>query len=104
MCFHEALLPDFHRLFDAHKQDIRNFPGCQHLELHQDPEDKRIRYTYSHWISSEALNAYRESELFGVIWPATRILFAERPKAFSLEKLEEIESRAWQFCSKDIPI
>lgn len=92
MTFHEHYLDDFHQLFDQYKQQIRNYPGCQRLALHSDPLQKGVRYTYSHWDSSEALDAYRHSELFAQVWPATKRLFAERPLAHSLLLMEEISS------------
>jgi heme-degrading monooxygenase HmoA len=39
--------------------------------------------TFSLWESEEALNNYRHSELFSVTWAKTKILFADRPVAFS---------------------
>ncbi len=91
MTFQADKLAEFHQLFDEHKHKIRHQKGCQHLELHEDPNDPRIRFTYSHWDSQADLDAYRHSELFGVVWPATKRLFADRPQAFSLQFLERID-------------
>ena len=46
--------------------------------------------TYSHWESEEALNKYRDSELFKSVWSFTKALFAEKPQAFSTKKLQEV--------------
>jgi heme-degrading monooxygenase HmoA len=46
--------------------------------------------TYSLWESTDALEAYRQSELFRTTWSATKLLFAERAVAFSMERLEEV--------------
>lgn len=91
MTFQKEKLAEFHQLFDQHKQHIRHQPGCQHLELHADPKDPRVRFTYSHWDSLAVLDDYRHSTLFGKVWPATKLLFAERPEAFSLQCLERID-------------
>ena len=76
--------------FEAHKSLIRNFPGCQHLELWQDQNQKNIFVTYSHWESEVALNQYRDSELFKSVWSFTKTLFSEKPQAWSTKKLQEV--------------
>jgi len=76
--------------FDANKEKIRNFPGCRHLELWQDENQKNIFMTFSHWDSEEALNQYRDSELFKSVWSYTKTLFADKPSAFSSKKIEEL--------------
>jgi autoinducer 2-degrading protein len=81
----------FHQVFDENKQQIRNFDGCLQLELHADPANENVRYTFSLWRSQADLDAYRKSELFQQVWPRTKALFAARPQAFSLQKLEEVE-------------
>jgi quinol monooxygenase YgiN len=91
MEFQADQLATFHQLFDTHKSAIRHFKGCMHLELHRDPAAPNIRYTYSHWESQEALDRYRKSDLFGIVWPRTKRLFAHRPQAFSLQHLETIQ-------------
>ena len=76
--------------FEAHKSLIRNFPGCQHLELWQDQDKKNIFVSYSHWESEMALNQYRDSELFKSVWSFTKTLFSEKPQAWSTKKLQEV--------------
>lgn len=93
MTFQADRLSDFDTLFQTHKQLIRSFPGCLHLELHQDANDPHVRYTYSHWENQAALDAYRHSELFGKIWPDTKALFSGRPQAFSLVSMETVSPR-----------
>lgn len=88
MTFREDQLPAFHVIFDGSKRAIRQFPGNHHLELLGDPAHPNVRMTYSLWESADALEAYRESELFRTTWAATKALFAERAVAFSGERLE----------------
>ncbi|GAB3025825.1 putative quinol monooxygenase [Spirosoma pulveris] len=90
MTFQEDKLLDFHTIFDRSKHHIRAFPGNHHLELLRDADQPNVRITYSLWESAEALEAYRQSELFRTTWAATKVLFTERAMAFSGEKLEEI--------------
>ena len=90
MTFRPEEAPAFLENFEAHKSLIRNFPGCQHLELWQDQNQKNIFVTYSHWESETALNQYRDSELFKSVWSFTKTLFSEKPKAWSTKKLQEV--------------
>ncbi len=68
MTFRPEEVPAFLKNFEAHKILIRNFPGCRHLELWQDENQKNIFVTYSHWESEDALNQYRDSQLFKSVW------------------------------------
>lgn len=90
MTFQENKLADFHAIFDRSKQQIRAFPGNHQLDLLCDPRQANVRMTYSLWDSVDALEAYRQSELFRKTWAATKVLFAERAVAFSAEKLESV--------------
>jgi heme-degrading monooxygenase HmoA len=86
MTFEPENIPSFERIFQTSQDRIRSFPGCRHLELYRDLNDPLKRFTYSIWDSEEALEAYRKSEFFQTVWGRTRKLFADRPKAWSLEK------------------
>lgn len=88
MTFQEDKLDDFTAIFQRSKQKIRTFPGCLHLELLRDLDKPNVRITYSLWESPEALEAYRQSELFQTTWAATKILFADKPVAFSAGRME----------------
>ena len=85
MTFQPEKLDDFQAIFNQSKHHIRAFPGNHHLELLSDPGHPNVRMTYSLWESAEALEAYRQSELFRTTWAATKALFAERAVAFSGE-------------------
>ncbi|MEL6625045.1 MAG: antibiotic biosynthesis monooxygenase [Bacteroidota bacterium] len=90
MEFESDKLSDFQQIFDNSKAAIRAFPGCQYLALHQDAHNPNVRYTYSLWDSQACLDAYRNSELFGSVWPKTKRLFSAKPLAYSLHQLEEV--------------
>lgn len=72
---------DFIQIFEETKQRIRNFPGCQHLELWR---TENIFFTYSIWENEDALNEYRNSNLFKTTWARTKVLFAARAEAWSV--------------------
>jgi quinol monooxygenase YgiN len=77
-------VPEFLEIFAQSAVQIRQQPGCQHLELWQDADAPHIYCTYSHWDDAEALNTYRHSALFGQVWPATKRLLTKPAEAFSV--------------------
>ena len=83
MTFRPEKTADFLEIFRNSRVKIRAFDGCRHVELLQDLHQSHIYSTYSLWESEEHLNAYRRSELFGQVWPATKALFADKPQAWS---------------------
>lgn len=89
--FQEDKLETFRSIFQNSYPRIRDFPGCHKLELMRDPKDPTVLYTFSLWESDEHLQAYRKSELFGSVWPRTKALFAGKPEAFSMERVELTE-------------
>jgi quinol monooxygenase YgiN len=86
MTFKETSIDAFLKIFDASKDKIRNRPGCRHLELLEDHSSENIFSTYSIWESEDDLNDYRNSDLFGAVWPDTKLLFAEKPIAHSYQQ------------------
>jgi len=84
MEFEPEHIPAFVQLFDTHKNQIRNFEGCQHLELWQDLNQPSTFMTYSFWESEKNLEQYRHSELFKQVWAKTKILFSNKPQAWSV--------------------
>jgi heme-degrading monooxygenase HmoA len=61
-------------------------PGCNHLELLNDIKTSNIFFTYSYWDSENDLNNYRDSELFKEVWSKTKVLFNDKPEAWSVEQ------------------
>ena len=53
----------------------------------RDLNQANIYMTHSHWESASDLNNYRDSEFFKTTWAKTKVLFAEKPLAFSVESL-----------------
>ncbi|MFN3315870.1 MAG: putative quinol monooxygenase [Raineya sp.] len=91
MYFQEEKTEDFLNIFEQSKKLIRNFEGCEHLELWQDAHCPNVFCTYSHWIDESYLEKYRQSELFKSTWAKTKILFAEKPQAFSVQSILVVE-------------
>ena len=91
MTFQPELVPTFLEVFESSKQKIRAREGCQHLELLQDKNTPNILFTFSYWTSENDLNSYRGSELFETTWAKTKILFSDKPQAWSLEVASKID-------------
>ncbi|MCM4156879.1 antibiotic biosynthesis monooxygenase family protein [Gramella sp. AN32] len=87
MGFHEDRIEEFLENFEDIKSEIRNFEGCQFLELYRDKDNTNRFFTYSYWKNEAALENYRNSELFENVWAETKILFNEKPEAWSVDKI-----------------
>lgn len=83
MSFHESDVTSFLSLFHDSSDLIRAVSGCNHLELWQDVDQPNVMTTYSLWDSVEALDAYRESELFRTTWETAKKYFCDSPVASS---------------------
>ena len=87
MTFRDDVIDDFKAFFDERKEKIRAFNGCTHLELWQDAIHKNIFFTYSLWQNEEALSHYRNSAFFKDTWTHTKLLFAAKAEAYSINQL-----------------
>lgn len=83
MTFQPATVDQFLEQFDETAPHIRSFPGCHYLELWRDADTPVVCTTYSHWSNAEALDAYRDSDLFRSTWSTVKPLFGDRPEAHS---------------------
>ncbi|GJM35236.1 MAG: antibiotic biosynthesis monooxygenase [Saprospiraceae bacterium] len=84
LTFRPEEIDNFLAIFETKKEAIRQFPGCQHLELWRNLEPDNIFFTYSYWDAEADLEAYRHSELFKTTWKATKVLFDGKPEAWSV--------------------
>lgn len=90
MTFQEERVRDFLTNFYNHKQQIRDFEGCEHLELLQQEAQPNVFFTYSWWRHEDDLENYRHSQLFKEVWSYTKGLFSDKPEAWSLNQLEKL--------------
>ena len=91
MTFREEKTEAFESIFNASCTRIRAFDGCEYLELTRSATDSRIYFTISFWRSLDHLNAYRNSSLFRETWAATKVLFDDRPEAWSTETVKVLD-------------
>lgn len=90
MTFQEDFIKTFEAIFEENKAHIRNFEGCQLLELYQDKNQPHIFFTYSYWQDESDLENYRHSDLFKQVWSLTKAGFADKPEAWSVDKKIEL--------------
>ena len=91
MSFHPEHIEQFLANFEKKKQFIRNSPGCRLLELYRGKQDSNIFFTYSYWDKEEDLENYRHSKLFKEVWAETKVLFNDKPQAWSVDKVVSLE-------------
>ncbi len=91
MTFDESKIECFLKNFKKNKHRIRNFEGCCHLKLLRDKYNTSIFFSYSKWESEEHLMNYRNSDFFKSVWSKTKILFSDKPEAWSVDLFDEIE-------------
>lgn len=87
MSFDPSKIDDFIAYFETKKHLIRDFDGCEFLELYRDKKDANIFFTYSYWRDESDLENYRNSELFKTVWAITKQSFNAKPEAWSVDKL-----------------
>lgn len=91
MSFEPSKIEEFLSNFETVKHEIRNFEGCNFLELYRDQNTSNIFFTYSYWNSENDLNNYRHSKLFNSVWAKTKPLFNGKPEAWSVNKIASLK-------------
>lgn len=84
LTFKEDKIEDFICIWNESREKIAGFDGCKFVEMHQARVPDNVCFTHSIWENEDALNAYRHSELFQNVWAKTKVLFDDRPEAWSL--------------------
>ena len=87
MTVRDAQVKEFKEFVMLVRAKILNFAGCQYLDILQDIHHNNIFFSYSHWDSEEDLENYRQSAFFKETWAKASLLFKEKPRAWSTEKL-----------------
>ncbi|MEZ4908100.1 MAG: putative quinol monooxygenase [Saprospiraceae bacterium] len=83
MSFENEKIDNFLSVFSESKSKIRAYEGCLSLKLLRDDNNKNVFFTLSKWENTESLENYRNSELFKTTWSRTKILFNDKPQAWS---------------------
>ena len=88
MSFELEEVEKFKSIYELNWHKIKGFEGCLHVELLQDHSNPSIFFTYSNWESENHLNNYRDSIVFKTVWASTKVLFNQKPEAWTLNVLE----------------
>ena len=88
MSFELEKVEKFKSIYELNWHKIKEFEGCLHVELLQDRSSPSIFFTYSNWESENHLNNYRDSIVFKTVWASTKVLFNQKPEAWTLNVLE----------------
>lgn len=91
MSFEDSKIESFLENFNNHKEKIRHFNGCNLLELYRDKNNTATFFTYSYWESESHLETYRKSDLFKNVWAKTKIMFNNKPEAWSVDRIESLK-------------
>lgn len=89
LTFDPAKVNDFIKVFNDTHETIKSFEGCTHLELLNDITHSNIYFTYSYWEEEKFLDAYRNSDFFKQVWQQTKVLFNDKPQAWSVKRVEK---------------
>ncbi|MCL6266206.1 putative quinol monooxygenase [Flagellimonas myxillae] len=87
LTFKPENIPSFERIFQASRPKILEFEGCNLVEGYQDLKNPCVFFTYSHWERESNLENYRNSAFFKEVWAKTKLLFDDKPEAWSVQKL-----------------
>lgn len=88
MSFQPEKVDDFKEIFRTNWKLIAGFEGCRHVELLRDQIQSNVFFTYSIWENEDYLNQYRNSELFSKVWSGTKVLFNDKPQAWTVTELK----------------
>ena len=89
MTFRPQEVNNFLSVFNTNKQFIAGFEGCISLQILNEKSRPEVFFTISVWESEEHLNRYRDSKLFEDVWGKTKLMFAEKPEAWTLDSLSK---------------
>lgn len=85
MTFELDRCDDFQQFFTEIKTQIESQPGCEGVKLLKDYEESGVFFTFSVWKDQDSIDAYRQTELFGKVWPTVKEWFADKPQAWSTQ-------------------
>lgn len=74
---------EFENVFIKHKNQIGSFQGCLGVKLVKEINESGVFFTISQWEDEQSINNYRDSALFGTIWPVVKPWFSNKAMAWS---------------------
>lgn len=90
LSFQPDKIDTFLTYFENNKDTIRNTKGCRLLELYRDKTNPELFFTYSYWDTEQDLENYRNSVFFRELWAKFKVIFNDKPLAWSVDKLNSL--------------
>ncbi len=87
MTFQPDRVDDFLGIFHEIQGTIAGFEGCERVSLLRSTEQAHVFFTYSVWRNVADLENYRNSDFFKETWSRTKLNFAEKAEAWSVDEV-----------------
>ena len=87
MEFESDKVETFKSIFQENQSKIAAQDGCNGVQLLQDVHKSNIFFTYSEWKSQAHLDQYRKTDFFQGVWAQTKVLFCNKPMAWSVQEI-----------------
>ena len=87
MEFQSDKVEAFKSIFKENQSKIIAQQGCYDVQLLQDIHESNIFFTYSKWKSQAHLDQYRKTDFFQEVWAQTKVLFCNKPIAWSVKEI-----------------
>lgn len=85
LSFEPDQIGTFLDLFAQHALNMQDVAGCVSLQLLRDEKEEHLFFTVSVWRENYYLEQYRQSELFKSTWYKVKLLFRDRPQAWTTQ-------------------
>lgn len=85
LTFQEDRIDDFIAFFDTIKSKVARFENCYGMRLLQQKNAPYVVFTYSNWQNEDALNNYRDSQLFQETWSTIKPWFGAKAEAWTVD-------------------
>ncbi len=79
---------EFEEYFTEICDQIESREGCLGVRLFSEAHDSGVFFTLSQWEHDDYLQAYRQSDLFGEVWPKVKKWMKAKPEAWTVNELK----------------
>jgi len=85
LTFKPEHISDFETFYATIRDKVASQPGCNGVTFLKEQNNTGVFFTYSNWNSEEDLNTYRNTPVFGQIWPTIKVWFGAKAEAWTLD-------------------
>lgn len=87
LSFEPNQIEAFLDIFAQHALNMQEVAGCVSLQLLRDEAEPHLFFTISVWRDTHYLEQYRQSELFKNTWFKVKLMFRDRPQAWTTQMI-----------------